>query len=142
MMSRYLHCSTVSACLLFAAPSHAIEIWHSNTVWANQGMCSATFMLDGGMESVGSLEIGFDLVDAKNNLVAHDALQVEPFGDSDATRYQTAFAEGEHYCESNLTLRLTSLALVNGKTKQPLPLSLLTPRAFIPFPIINPQADH
>lgn len=52
MMSRYLHCSTVFACLLFAAPTHAIEIWHSNTVWANQGMCSATFTLDSGMESV------------------------------------------------------------------------------------------
>lgn len=134
------------ACLVTAAPASALEIWHSNTVWANQGMCSATFMLDSGMEEtgpleIGPLEIGVELVNAKGVVIASDTLNVDAFGDAEATRYQTTFLEGEAVCEDDLTVRFTSLARVSGQQKQPLPLSDLQIRDFKPFRLINTQAD-
>jgi len=75
------------ACLVTAAPASALEIWHSNTVWANQGMCSATFMLDSGMEETGPLEIGVELVNAKGVVIASDTLNVDALGVAEATRY-------------------------------------------------------
>ena len=129
------------ACLLHIAPASALEIWHSNTVWANQGMCSATFTLDSGMEETGPLEIGVELVNAKGVVIASDTLSVEAFGDSEATRYQTTFLEGEAVCEDDLSVRFTSLAQVAGQQKQPLPLSDLQIRDFKPFRLVNPQAD-
>lgn len=129
------------ACLVTAAPASALEIWHSNTVWANQGMCSATFMLDSGMEETGPLEIGVELVNAKGVVIASDTLNVDAFGDAEATRYQTTFLEGEAVCEDDLTVRFTSLARVSGQQKQPLPLSDLQIRDFKPFRLINTQAD-
>lgn len=125
--------------LLFMAPASALEIWHSNTVWANQGMCSATFMLDSGMTEVGQLEIGVELVNVQGVVVAIDTLNVDAFGDSEATRYQTAYLEGEAVCEDNLTVRFTSLTEVEGQNKRSLPLRELQIRAFKPFTLINPQ---
>lgn len=39
-----------AACVMGALSGQAygLEIWHSNTVWAGQGMCAASFTLDSG----------------------------------------------------------------------------------------------
>ncbi|MCU6680584.1 IrmA family protein [Leclercia sp. H6W5] len=132
---------TMLAGLLFMAPASALEIWHSNTVWANQGMCSATFTLDSGMSEVGPLEIGVELVNAQGVVVAIDTLNVDAFGDSEATRYQTTYLEGEATCEDDLTVRFTSMVTVSGQTKETLPLSELHIRTFKPFTLINPQQN-
>lgn len=129
------------ASLLFMVPASALEIWHSNTVWANQGMCSATFMLDSGMSEVGPLEIGVELVNAQGVVVAIDTLNVDAFGDSEATRYQTTFLEDEAACEDDLTVRFISLVTVSGQTKKTLPLSELHIRSFKTYTLINPQQN-
>lgn len=140
-MKQHFKAGTILAGLLFMAPASALEIWHSNTVWANQGMCSATFMLDSGMSEVGPLEIGVELVNAQGVVIAIDTLNVDAFGDSEATRYQTTYLESEAVCEEDLTVRFTSLATVAGQKKKTLPLSELQIRAFKPFTLINPQQD-
>lgn len=122
-------------------PALAIEIWHSDTVWANQGMCSATFTLDSGTEPVGELDIGIELVNARQEVVSVDHLTVAPFGTSEATRYQTTYAEGEHYCDDTLSIRITSLAEVDSGVHKRLPLSLITPRHFRPFTIVTAPRD-
>lgn len=141
-MKQQLKAGAILSCLLSMAPASALEIWHSNTVWANQGMCSATFTLDSGMEEVGPLEIGVELVNAQGVVVATDTLNVDAFGDSEATRYQTTFLEGEAVCEDDLTARFTSLTLVSAPQKKTLPLSELQIRDFKPFTLSNPQADR
>ena len=141
LMKRQLKAGAMLASLLFMEPACALEIWHSNTIWANQGMCSATFMLDSGMSEVGPLEIGVELVNAQGVVVAIDTLNVDAFGDSEATRYQTTFLEGEAVCEDDLTVRFTSLVTVSGQSKTTLPLSELQIRVFKPFTLINPQQD-
>ena len=140
-MKRQLKAGAMLASLLFMAPASALEIWHSNTVWANQGMCSATFTLDSGMSEVGPLEIGVELVNAQGVVVAIDTLNVDAFGDSEATRYQTTFLEGEAVCEDDLTVRFTALVTVSGQSKKTLPLSELHIRTFKPFTLINPQQN-
>ncbi|MCU6668773.1 IrmA family protein [Enterobacteriaceae bacterium H4N4] len=141
MMKQQLKAVSMLAGLLFVAPVSALEIWHSNTVWANQGICSATFMLDSGMTEVGPLEIGVELVNAQGVVVAIETLNVDAFGDSEATRYQTTYLEDEAVCEDDLTVRFTSLTQVSGQKKTALPLSELQIRDFKPFRLINPQED-
>lgn len=120
--------------------AHAIDIWHSDTVWVNQGMCAATFTLDGGGsdgsgQGIGSLEIAVDVLGKSGKLLQKDTLEIEPFSDSDATRYQTAHLVGENYCEDNLTINITRITeTVNGK-KRVLPLSEWSSRDFKPFNI-------
>lgn len=131
----------LAAGMLFFKPVQALEIWHSSTVWANQGMCSATFTLDSGMESVGHLKIGIALIDPQGKVVTNDELEVESFGDSEATRYQTTYGEGESYCDSDLRVQLVSLSVEQNGATRSLPLSLLTPREFVPFKITKPQGN-
>lgn len=75
-------------------PSWAvIDIWHSYTVWANQGMCAVAFTLDGGgsdgsARGIGLLEIAVDVLAKSGKRLDSDTLKVEPFSDSEATRYR------------------------------------------------------
>ncbi|MEE3664499.1 IrmA family protein [Brenneria sp. g21c3] len=119
--------------------AHAIEIWHTDTVWAGQGACSAQFTLDNGGvfgEPVGKLEISVDVLDKSGKVQQKDTLNVEPFGDSDATRYQTALLEGENYCESDLTINITKVAEIVGSEKKILPVSEFTTRKFKPYTVL------
>ncbi|PWC18959.1 IrmA family protein [Brenneria corticis] len=118
---------------------HAIEIWHTDTVWAGQGVCSAQFTLDNGGafgEPVGKLEISVDVLDKSGKVQQKDTLNVEPFGDSDATRYQTALLEGENYCESDLTINITKVAEIVGSEKKILPVTEFTTREFKPYTVL------
>lgn len=49
--------------------AYGLEIWHSNTVWANQGMCAASFTLDSGEVKVQDLHIALAGIDIRNNNV-------------------------------------------------------------------------
>ncbi|WP_390195493.1 IrmA family protein [Brenneria goodwinii] len=65
-----------------------------------------------------------------------DALNVEPFGDSDATRYQTAYLEGENYCEDGLTINIVkAVETVKGKKKN-LPITTFTTSEFKPYTVL------
>lgn len=124
----------LAAGLFCASQAQAVEIWHSNTVWANMGMCSATFSFDSGTEPVGQFNMAIELVDTQGTVVSKDVIAVEPFGDSEATRYQIAYGEGEHYCDDNLTVKITAISDANGNA---LPLQMLTPRDFTPMKIVS-----
>lgn len=118
---------------------HAIEIWHTDTVWAGQGACSAQFTLDNGGafgEPVGKLEISVDVLDKSGKVQQKDTLNVEPFGDSDATRYQTALLEGENYCDSDLTINITKVVETVGSEKKILPVAEFTTREFKPYTVL------
>ncbi|KAA8996688.1 hypothetical protein FJU30_21020 [Affinibrenneria salicis] len=118
---------------------HAIEIWHTDTVWAGQGACSAQFTLDNGGafgEPVGKLEISVDVLDKSGKVLQKDTLNVEPFGDSNATRYQTALLEGENYCESDLTINITQVIEIAGRAKKALPVNEFSAREFKPYTVL------
>jgi len=53
-MKRCLSALMIGAMCL-TMPAQAVDFWHSNTVWANQGMCSAVFSCDSGMQDITDL---------------------------------------------------------------------------------------
>ena len=73
------------------APAHAIEFWHSSTVWANQGQCSAVFSFDSGMEEVTQLKVWVSALNKTGKKVASGGLEIPQFGQSEADRYADAF---------------------------------------------------
>ena len=85
--------------LLWSHPSHAEEqrylaIQHTDTIYANQGVCAYHFSLDsGGADEFGRLYITLQFNDKKGKALAESTLEVEPFGGSSATRYGGGFTE-------------------------------------------------
>ena len=99
----------VTSCL--AAPAYAVDFWHSSTVWAGQGQCSATFSFDSGMEEIKNLQVTVSAVNKAGKKVASGVLEIPQFGQSSADRYADAFLEGEEICaELNIYSRTSSIA--------------------------------
>src|SRR5690606_15654026 len=70
-----------------ALNAQAIDFWHSNTVWAGQGQCSAVFSFDSGMEEIKNLQVSVAAVNKAGKRVAAGDLQIARFGQSSADRY-------------------------------------------------------
>ena len=126
-----------------SAPVHAqaIDFWHSDTVWAGQGMCAASFTFDRGPLSslIQNLQVTFNAVDAKNKVVDTVTLEIDALGGSEANRYASAGWESEHACDSDLRLQVISAnALIDGQQQDLLAKGDIGARAFIPFQITIP----
>lgn len=87
-----------------------INLWHTDTVWAGQGMCAAHFTLDGG----GGLTIPIEQVQLKlqainphQQIVETFTLTIEAFNESNADRYEHALWESELACDDSLHLVVT-----------------------------------
>lgn len=124
----------VTSC--FAAPAYAVDFWHSSTVWAGQGQCSATFSFDSGMEEIKNLQVTVSAVNKAGKKVASDVLEIPQFGQSSADRYAHAYLEGEEICADDLTIVVNkATALVGGKRTDLLKSKALSARDFKPFRI-------
>lgn len=124
----------VMACL--TAPAYAIDFWHSSTVWAGQGQCSAVFSFDSGMEEIKNLQVSVNAVNKAGKKVASGLLEITQFGQSSADRYATAFLEGEEICADDLTIVVNkAIATVDGKRTDLLKSKILSARDFKPFKI-------
>lgn len=119
----------------FASPTHAaIEFWHSDTVWANQGMCSATFTFDSFSEEVNNLQVWVSTI-YKGKKEKLGVLEVEPFGTSSADRYSYATLTSEAMC-GDLTLIVDkATAVENGKRVDLLKAKAISTKDFKPFKI-------
>jgi hypothetical protein len=121
---------------LLTLPAHAIEVWHSNTVFANQGQCAATLTLDSGGEEFRQVRLQAAVLDKAGRRLTAKTLDVPSIGASSAERFAEALLEGEALCDESLQLQITSAtAVVNGKRIDLLRTGQLTPRAFRPMPI-------
>lgn len=123
-----------ASCL--TAPAYAIDFWHSNTVWAGQGQCSAVFTFDSGLGNIEKLQVSVSAVNKSGKKVASGALQVPQFGQSSETRYAEAFLEGEDLCEEGLVILVNkATAIVDGKRMDLLKSKILVARNFNPYKI-------
>lgn len=118
---------------------HAIEMWHAETVWAGQGMCSASFSFDGGGamggDPIQKLRVSVAAYKAGKK-VDSGILEVEQFNTCNADRYAGALLESEAMCNDNLTIVVTkATAIVNGKKTDLLKTGDLSIREFKPFQI-------
>ena len=124
----------VTSCL--AAPAYAVDFWHSSTVWAGQGQCSAVFSFDSGMEDIKNLQVTVAAVNKAGKKVASGVLEIQQFGQSSADRYADAFLEGEEICADDLTIVVNkATAIVDGKRTDLLKSKALSARDFKPFRI-------
>lgn len=123
-----------ASCL--TAPAYAIDFWHSNTVWAGQGQCSAIFTFDSGMEDVTKLQVLVSAVNKSGKKVASGSLQIAQFGQSSAARYADAFLEGEEFCDDDLVIVVNkATAIVDGNRVDLLKSKILATRDFKPYQI-------
>lgn len=120
-----------------AGPAQAIQMWHSDTVFANQGMCAANFTFDSQMESVRELKVHIQVLSKKNNkLVAEDVIEVDDFGDSSAERYATGYWHNEIACDQDLRVVVTgATAVMGGERVDLLAKKLLDVQNFVPYEI-------
>ena len=124
----------VTSCL--AAPAYAVDFWHSSTVWAGQGQCSAVFSFDSGMEEIKNLQVTVAAINKAGKKVASGVLEIPQFGQSSADRYADAFLEGEEICADDLTIVVNkATAIVDGKRTDLLKSKALSARDFKPFRI-------
>ena len=124
----------VTSCL--AAPAYAVDFWHSSTVWAGQGQCSAVFSFDSGMEEIKNLQVTVAAVNKAGKKVASGVLEIPQFGQSSADRYADAFLEGEEICADDLTIVVNKTTTkVDGKRTDLLKSKALSARDFKPFRI-------
>lgn len=116
--------------------AHAIDFWHSDTVWAGQGMCAATFTFDSGGEPVSNLRVALSVIDKSGNNIDSFTLAVSEFGSLNADRYATELWESDLACEDSLTLVVTSAsAVIDDKRQDLLRNQGLSIRQFTPFQI-------
>lgn len=119
-----------------AAQAHAVDFWHSNTVWAGQGQCSAVFSFDSGMEEIQNLQVSVTVLNKASKRVASGVLEIPRFGQSAADRYADAFLENEELCSDDLVIVVNkATAAVDGKRTDLLKSKALVIRDFKPFKI-------
>lgn len=124
----------VASCL--AAPAYAVDFWHSSTVWAGQGQCSAVFSFDSETEEITDLQVTVAVVNKAGEKVSSGVLEIQQFGQSSADRYADAFLEGEEICADDLTIVVNkATAIVDGKHIDLLKSEALSSRDFKPFKI-------
>lgn len=132
--------SAACAMVALSGQAYGLDIWHSNTVWAGQGMCAAVFTLDSGGafgDRLQDLRIALSAVDIQtNNPVTQLFLEVDELGDGSANRYETVYWESELACEDNLRLVITEAdAIVAGQARDLLADGYLNIREFVPYRI-------
>lgn len=129
---------------VMSGQAQAIEMWHSNTVWANQGMCAASFTFDSGLDEVRQLQVHIQALDKKTHrVVAQEVMEVEDFGRSNADRYATGYWYGEMACDDDLRLVVTrAYAVVDGERMDLLSRQALDIRPFVPYEITIQTVDQ
>ena len=135
-----LLCSSLVAVSMvgFSMSAQAIDFWHSNTVWANQGMCAASFTFDSGMEPVEQLKVSMVALEKGSNKVkGQTVIELEEFGTSGADRYAIGYWESELACDDNLYMVVTEAsAYIDDLREDLLATGRLNVREFKPYQIV------
>ncbi|NAW67814.1 hypothetical protein CAG54_03120 [Vibrio sp. V27_P1S3P104] len=134
MKAIILICITISSFLTL--PAYAVEFWHSNTVWAGQGQCSAVFSFDSEMNEIIDLQLSVSAFNQVGEEVASGVIEIAHFGQSSADRYIDAYLESEAFCDEQLTILVKDAqAIVDGQPINLLKSKMISARDFKPFNI-------
>lgn len=135
--------AVMTACLLLPTTSYAeeqrhISIQHTDTVYANQGICAFHFSLDsGGVNEFGRLYVTLQFNDQNGKALAESTLEVAPFGGSAATQYGEGFTEvdcGQVEQAKSIAIIQATEVLANSQVTR-LPVSTFTPAFHQPLNI-------
>ena len=121
------------------SPVEPIYFWNTNRLWAGQGACSAIFFFDSGDgQEIENLQVTFSAIDQSGDNVTTGTLEVENFGGSSADRYTQAFAEGERFCDDDLTIVINhATAKIDNREIDLLERKSLIAKDFKPFKIFT-----
>lgn len=135
--------TVITAWLLLPTTSYAeeqrnITIQHTDTVYANQGICAFHFSLEsGGADEFGRLYVTLQFNDQNGKALAESTLEVEPFGGSAATQYGGGFTEvdcGQVEQAKSIAIIQATEVLANNQVTR-LPVSTFTPEFHQPLKI-------
>ncbi|WP_288473893.1 IrmA family protein [uncultured Pantoea sp.] len=118
----------------YAHEQRYISVRNTDTVWTPGNICVYQFRLDNGGSGVsfGPLSVSLRLKDKAGNTLATGSMDVAPFGDSDATRFQDAFLE--HKCVENVSaVEIIKAAEERNGHQVRLPLSVFDPQYYQPL---------
>lgn len=125
-----------AALVILSSRASAVDVWHSNTVWAGMGQCSASFTFDSGFDDITNLNVSLQAVGKDGIVVESGTLTIERFGQSSADRYAVAYLEGENICEPDLAIEVKgATAMIDGIRVDLLKSNRLQVRPFQPFKI-------
>lgn len=123
---------------IYAEEQRHIAIQHTDTVYANQGICAFHFSLDsGGADEFGRLYVTLQFNDQNGKTLAESTLEVEPFGGSAAAQYGGGFAEvdcGQVEQAKSIAIIQATEVLANNQVTR-LPVSIFTPEFHQPLKI-------
>jgi hypothetical protein len=132
---------TTALALVCVHPLHAIDMWHSDTIWAYNGQCEATFTFDSGGfldYPLNNVRINVDLYKGGKK-VGSDRLEVKEMGRSESERYTEAELVSELACEDLSIVVTKATAISNNKRVDLLKTKQLAYRPFKPFSIKIPK---
>lgn len=118
----------------YADEQRYISVRNTDTVWTPGNICVYQFRLDNGGSGVsfGPLSVSLRLKDKAGNTLATGAMDIAPFGDSDATRFQDAFLE--HKCVENVSaVEIIKATEERNGHQVRLPLSVFDPQYYQPL---------
>ena len=106
-----------------------VSITHTSSNFINRGYCGYSFTLDNGGSHMaldhaefGALELTLRMKDGKGKVLGDTLLEVEPFGDSSATR--ATFTGLEIPCEDIAEFQVIKAVEYQNGRKVELPLSI------------------
>lgn len=130
-------CAAINPAISAENEQRYISIRNTDSGWI-QGVCSLVFTLDnGGYGEFNHLSVTLQLTDKPGAALETGTLEVEPFGDSDATRSTSAATEfscdAVEKTASVVISRVNELS-ANGASHA-LPLSIFDPQYYQPLKV-------
>lgn len=128
--------SLTSIAAAFAEDQRYIIIRNTDSVWVPGGICALQFRLGngGGAQGFNKLAVTMRVKDKQGNILEEGVMDVEPFGDSDATRSQHAFLETSCNDEASSIEIVNATEETDGKEIN-LPLSTFDPQYYQPLAV-------
>ncbi|MGC0807316.1 IrmA family protein [Pantoea agglomerans] len=120
----------------YAEEQRYISIRNTDSVWVPGGICSLQFRLDNGGSGQGfnKLAVTMRVKDNKGDILEEGIMDVEPFGDSDATRSQNAYLETTCNDNASSVEVVKATEMINGKEFS-LPLSVFDTQYYKPLTV-------
>lgn len=132
---------TVLCCLAtFSQLALAMSIRNTSLEFANQGMCSAAFIIDSEQQEMTDVEIYYEALNEKFDLVEDGVFKIEHLGYSSSSRFENIYLENEELCDESLALKITrASATIEGKKIDLINNDDFYEKKFEPMKIIMPK---
>lgn len=116
--------ASLGSTIALADNQRSAEINHTAMNYANGGVCSYAFSIDGGGYEFSDMEITMKALDTFGGLISYGTMSVDAFGDSNATRFAETYLEMECPDQDINEFEVVGVVEKLGGRKVELPLSI------------------